>query len=230
VDFSHWNMALDFSLFEVACLACGIEPNENVNDPRVKSIERLLNDAYLRCRTTCWSILQQNDRDLLDGKEQTYPAYYADAFESWSELPSRDVRWSFAEALKDPENCELISMHEDRMRFGRDDLEVYFKDCDFEPSVILYDAIRRPTSQNSADASNSREGKSIEYPLATRERNTLLTMIAILCKESKMDYTKPAKTAALMKDMAARMGLEIGETTIEQHLKKIPDAIGSRMK
>ena len=69
-----------------------------------------------------------------------------------------------------------------------------------------------------------------EKPLATRERNTLLTIIAVLCKEAGLEPTKPAKTAGMIQHMAIGMGLQIGETTIETHLKRIPDALESRMK
>jgi hypothetical protein len=67
-------------------------------------------------------------------------------------------------------------------------------------------------------------------PLATRERDTLLTIIAVLCKEAKLDYTKHAKIAGLIQSTAATMGVAIGETTIEGHLKKIPNALVTRMK
>lgn len=69
-----------------------------------------------------------------------------------------------------------------------------------------------------------------EKPLSTTERNSLLTIIAVLCKEAKLDYTKSAKTAGLIQSTAARMNVSIGETTIENHLKKIPDALGTRTK
>ena len=69
-----------------------------------------------------------------------------------------------------------------------------------------------------------------EKPLSNRERNTLLTIVAVLCNEAKIDYTKHAKTAGLIQSTAAGMGLSIGETTIEGHLKKIPDALATRMK
>jgi hypothetical protein len=67
-------------------------------------------------------------------------------------------------------------------------------------------------------------------PLDTRERNTLLIIIAALCKEAKIDYNKPAKAAALIKSTADFMPVSIGESTIEGHLKKIPDALANRMK
>lgn len=66
--------------------------------------------------------------------------------------------------------------------------------------------------------------------LQQRERNTLLSIIAVLCKESKFDYKTHAKTAGLIQSTGATMGISIGETTIEGHLKKIPNALASRMK
>lgn len=67
-------------------------------------------------------------------------------------------------------------------------------------------------------------------PIDTRERNTLLSIIAVLCKEAKIDYIKPAKAARFIQGTAALMQVSIGETTIEGHLKKIPDALETRMK
>jgi hypothetical protein len=67
-------------------------------------------------------------------------------------------------------------------------------------------------------------------PLDPRERTTLLTIIAVLCKEARLDYTTAAKTAGLIQSTAATMGVSIGETTIEGHLKKIPDALGTRTR
>ena len=70
----------------------------------------------------------------------------------------------------------------------------------------------------------------IDMTLSTRERNTLLTIIAVLCKDAGYDITKHAKTAGLIQSTAATMGLAIGESTIEGHLKRIPDALATRMK
>jgi hypothetical protein len=67
-------------------------------------------------------------------------------------------------------------------------------------------------------------------PIDTRERNTLLSIIGVLCKEAKIDYIKPAKAARFIQGTAALMQVSIGETTIEGHLKKIPDALETRMK
>lgn len=69
-----------------------------------------------------------------------------------------------------------------------------------------------------------------DKPLLNRERDTLLTIIAALCKDAGYDHTKHAKTAGLIQSTAVKMGVSIGETTIENHLKKIPDALAGRMK
>ena len=72
--------------------------------------------------------------------------------------------------------------------------------------------------------------QAIEKPLSTKELNTVLVIIAALCKDMGYDHTKASKTAGLIQSTAAKMGASIGETTIEGYLKKIPDALGTRMK
>ncbi len=72
--------------------------------------------------------------------------------------------------------------------------------------------------------------EEMDAPLSTRERNSLLAIIAVLCKESRLDYNKPAKTAAIILSTAATMGVSIGETTIEKHLKLIPLALMGKTK
>jgi hypothetical protein len=84
--------------------------------------------------------------------------------------------------------------------------------------------------ENAALRGGGRRALAADRPLKERERTTLLTIIAALCKEAKIDYTKPAKAAGLIQGTAALMQVSIGETTIEGHLKKIPDALATRMK
>lgn len=74
------------------------------------------------------------------------------------------------------------------------------------------------------------DGSALNKTVSTRERNTLLAIIGVLCKEAGFDYTKSAKTAALIESTAAQLGVSIGETTIEGHLKKVSNAMETRMK
>ena len=63
-----------------------------------------------------------------------------------------------------------------------------------------------------------------------RERETLLIVIAALAKEAKIDITKTSKTGELIASFTQQLGANIGATTIETHLKKIPQALQSRAK
>ena len=72
--------------------------------------------------------------------------------------------------------------------------------------------------------------KKIDKPLSDKERETLLVIIAALAKEAKVDITKISKAGDNIADMTQKMGVDIGATTIETHLKKIPQALQSRAK
>ncbi len=96
----------------------------------------------------------------------------------------------------------------------------------FSAGVVMAEELDRFLATKTLKA----EKVMAEHQFAKRERDTLLTIIAVLCNEAKIDYTKPAKAAGLILGTADRMGVSIGESTIEGHLKKIPDALGTRMK
>ncbi len=67
-----------------------------------------------------------------------------------------------------------------------------------------------------------------DKPVATRERNNLLAIIAVCCKHAGIDHLKPAKAATVLSGLAAEQGISLPESTIEQHLKRVPDALRSR--
>lgn len=69
-----------------------------------------------------------------------------------------------------------------------------------------------------------------EKPLETKERNTLLTIIAALCQDAGHDYARPSKTALAIQSTLDGMGISLGESTIRGHLKDIANALESRMK
>ena len=72
--------------------------------------------------------------------------------------------------------------------------------------------------------------KKIDKPLSDKERETLLVIIAALAKEAKVDITKTSKAGELIASMTQQLGSSIGATTIETHLKKIPQALENRAK
>lgn len=71
--------------------------------------------------------------------------------------------------------------------------------------------------------------------LSTNERNTLLVMIAALCKEAGInpqDKSAAAKIERLVERLVDALGLTKGITdeTVKKHLDKIPEALRPRMK
>ena len=120
---------------------------------------------------------------------------------------------------RDAKQAAIISAIEKKLiKFRRGDGKT-FEDDFFELAARGLLQIERNSFNVWAEQFS--DGPIIDKPLGNRERETLLTIIAALCKEAKLDYTKHAKTAGLIQGTAASMGLSIGETTIEGHLKKI---------
>lgn len=74
------------------------------------------------------------------------------------------------------------------------------------------------------------ESKNTEKPLSTRERDTLLTIIAVLAREAKIKVDLPGKAAIFIEGLTDSMGTHVSKRAIEEHLKKIPDALATRMK
>ena len=161
----------------------------------------------------------------------------ADDFEIWCESRGIALGESWFELLKDEGDilsCGVEEMdarrrsNEGLRDYDQSDVEALQTKHDEEGrmSIVHECAALRAELRRLKEEKPSRK----ERPIQTRERNTLLTIIAALCKDAKFDFSKTAKTAGLIQSTAAGMGVSIGETTIEEHLKKIPDALASRMK
>jgi hypothetical protein len=61
--------------------------------------------------------------------------------------------------------------------------------------------------------------------LDTRERTTLLIIIAALARHAKLDITEPTKAAAVIEADMLALGWKLDARTIAAHLKRIPDAL-----
>ena len=69
-----------------------------------------------------------------------------------------------------------------------------------------------------------------DKPLKTRERDTLLTIIAALAKVAKISIDPPGKAAGYIEGLTDLLGARVSKRAIEDHLKKITDALRTRMK
>ena len=69
---------------------------------------------------------------------------------------------------------------------------------------------------------------AIERAIERRERTTLLVIIAALAKLAKVDVTKPSSAATAIESQTSLMGARVAARTIENHLKRIPEALENK--
>ena len=69
----------------------------------------------------------------------------------------------------------------------------------------------------------------IEKPLLTRERNTLLTIVAALAEIAGIDINIPHSAAEAIAHQTQQMGCPISQKTIANKLKEIPDALETKI-
>ena len=94
--------------------------------------------------------------------------------------------------------------------------------------VIFADELNRLTHKpDSVDQKNT-DAEFSEKPLGKRERETLLTIIAALAKENRLDVSMTSKTAGLIENMTELVGARVAARTIEEHLKLIPATLENR--
>lgn len=96
----------------------------------------------------------------------------------------------------------------------------------YESGVLMADELDRFV----ASMLPKKNAVGLDKPLSTRERDTLLTIIAALAKLAKIDTSQPGKAALAIEGMTDELGAHVSKRAIEDHLKKIPDALEIRMK
>lgn len=79
--------------------------------------------------------------------------------------------------------------------------------------------------ETDTQAIDPKHQSTTDKPLSSKERISLLKIIAVLCKEAKLDYKTHSKTAGFIAGKATEVGIGIGETTIENYLKEIKNVL-----
>ena len=82
----------------------------------------------------------------------------------------------------------------------------------------------RTSALRDLEARASEPDQRVEKPIEQRERNTLLVIVAALAELAKIDLKKPSKAASAIEAQTVRMGARVATRTIEEHLKRIPEA------
>lgn len=74
-----------------------------------------------------------------------------------------------------------------------------------------------------------REAKTGE-DISTKERTTLLTILGLLAEIADLDISEASKAAAVIENAAAQNGLALSRRSIEEHLKRVKQAMQARRK
>ena len=70
----------------------------------------------------------------------------------------------------------------------------------------------------------------LDNPLGERERTSLLTIIAALAREVDLDISKVSKAGGIIERWTIELDARVSARAIEDHLKRIPDALERRGK
>lgn len=102
------------------------------------------------------------------------------------------------------------------------------------PNLLLFerenlDSLVRSEKQANTNMQNSESQIAEKVNLGSKERNTLLILIAALCREAKVDYKQRGISTAIQK-MTEEIGAPVTDDTINRVLKQIESALDSRSK
>lgn len=129
---------------------------------------------------------------------------------------------------------QLYEHFEDNESFPRDKLKTPYNHTDnyYPAGGIPKDSVLVVLTSELArfEASLSETEAAQEKPLGTTERTSLLTIIAALAKAAGIDISKPSKAALSIESLTDQIKAPVAKRTIEEHLKRIPDALERRIK
>lgn len=103
---------------------------------------------------------------------------------------------------------------------------------DYNPAFFLPDSsqiVVRTESLREFENLHSATSASVEKPLNTNERNTLLVIITALCKRLAIDPTERGAAARIAK-LTEENGTPVSDDTVRRILKNIQNALETRMK
>lgn len=211
VDLSNWNCANEFTAAEAASLIVGEDINTHPGPTRHGPAYGRIAGSYGEARNRARGFWEVE----VDFYPRVEPLSSID-LDWYREDQAPGARVSFDAWLQDEAQSGL-----QLQRFARNALAEWLRVTGI-PSTYQFDL-----------AASAVPVAPVEKPLGTTERNTLLTIIAVLAKEANLsvpDFRRPGKVALAIEGMTLEFGHPVSKRAIEDHLKKIPDALASRAK
>ncbi len=255
-DLQPWHLIYEIAAEDAALLMIGVNPTRvDISEAErgsARVYEKAIREAVARADFFAWQRCDDREVEELPLSPDIWEM--EPDFERY--LPTFEMRGSVGDVLRDPENVAVLLGGDPwysatiyggdfRAWLKRNGVQSRYVFQDEQAIVVtklnsraVIDAERKLHGLPSFDdelkyaATEQAVAKVLtpERPLGTRERNTLLCMIAALCKDVGYDYAKSAKTAGLILSTSTKMGMSLGETTIEGHLKKITNAVATRTR
>jgi hypothetical protein len=124
----------------------------------------------------------------------------------------------------DGTHCEILTPREENKGWPYLRANYHFAKSLPADSVLVV----RTSALRDLEARVSEPGQRGEKPIGQRERNTLLVIIAALAELAEIDLKKPSKAASAIEAQTALMGARVANRTIEEHLKRITEALEGR--
>ncbi|MGC2783468.1 MAG: hypothetical protein WA397_06455 [Roseiarcus sp.] len=135
---------------------------------------------------------------------------------------SEDGRW--AQLLK-YFSKDKLSFVQNKLHDPRSNPDNYYPAGSLPSDVVL---VVRTSALQELERLFSDPEPATERPVGRRERMTLLVIIAALAKRAKIDVTKPSSAATAIESQTSLLGARVAARTIENHLKRIPEALENK--
>lgn len=207
--------------------------------PRINDIENKLVKAVEKNEISTVYLMRDFDTEKVDSAntlisfdefEKFLKIYDLDQYIIWSSDESEIGARFDKEVDIATEAVELIKSRKMSIdaAIQQDDIEELRRKVADDPEMIA-----KILHENIYLKYSHREDKQADTakPLvAVRERETLLIILSALAKEANIDISKVSKSAALIERLTQQLGAAVGATTIERHLKQVPQALANRTK
>lgn len=189
--------------------------------------QKLTDGPAITLRRVDSAFLQKDDATIYQLQE----SFDDNEYNPGSKAQLKKIKDYIAESkIDESEAKQILDMHSEARKEYLERIKEN-PESDFLPAqglpqdavlVVRTDELRRFESTLNENTQN-------EKPLNTTERNTLLTIIAAMCKYEGIDPKDRTATSEILK-MTEDLGAPVSDDTIRSVLKKIPNAIDSRIK
>lgn len=214
-DLSHYDLFSVFTLQEAAYLAAGVEPRSFERNARGETILEAMRHGLRG--TMCWL-----DRSLVADENCGFPPWALLPTEVRDKLNTDGQQFADKEAFAEWIKARRTQYkNESKVGIDRAELGRWFK-----AKGLGY----QPRYPFTPGPSESLVVAPPDQPLLTRERNTYLTIIAVIAKMASLDLDQPSKAAEQVTNAAASQGITLALRTVAEKLKLVPDALEARSK